>query len=161
VPAVQKVREAANRMLCAAHLRNLGIAAHHYHNDRSSLLPGYLGPALQTNANHPAYFHEGQWIGHLPMLLPYLEPRGSRGTAMSPPGRSMEASKRLHGGVLLVRRVPKRLRDALDYSGFGLGTVSRPRYPDTPRRPFVTDIFSRRTEARKRSGATGIDNAAG
>jgi prepilin-type processing-associated H-X9-DG protein len=51
----------------------MGLAAHHYHADRHHLPPGYLGPSIANNANLPAFFNEGQWVGHLPMLLPYLE----------------------------------------------------------------------------------------
>jgi len=73
LPAVQKVREAANKMQCASNLRQLGIAAHHFHNDHGRLPPGYLGPSLRNNVNYPILTIEGQWVGHSPLILPYLE----------------------------------------------------------------------------------------
>jgi prepilin-type N-terminal cleavage/methylation domain-containing protein/prepilin-type processing-associated H-X9-DG protein len=73
LPAIQKVREAANKLRCGSNLRQLGIAAHNFHADFERLPPGYLGPSLKNNTNMPSHTHEGQWIGHLPVLLAYLE----------------------------------------------------------------------------------------
>ena len=63
LPAVQKVREAANRMKCGNNLRQLGLAAHQYH-DVNQHLPGMGYTPLATS---------GVWGNHFFHLLPYLE----------------------------------------------------------------------------------------
>src|SRR5436190_24238786 len=56
LPAVQKVREAASRTKCQNHLKQLGLALHHYHqvNDRFPL-------GLSPRHSYVTY------------ILPYLE----------------------------------------------------------------------------------------
>ncbi len=69
LPAIQKVREAANKMVCASNLRQLAIASHNYHNDYAKLPPGILGTRTSPVIG-PA---QAQYAGVLVFLLPYLE----------------------------------------------------------------------------------------
>src|SRR5688572_27658830 len=76
LPAVQKVREAASRIRCANNLKQLGLAAHNYHDSQGHFPPGigYSPPA--ANGVFGTYFFH---------LLPYVEQdplyQNSRGTA--------------------------------------------------------------------------------
>jgi len=67
LPAVQKVREAANKMLCASNLRQMGIASHNFHNDYNRL------PAGMWGTTNPLYDPNANYAGQIYELLPYME----------------------------------------------------------------------------------------
>lgn len=73
LPAVQRVREAANAMICANNLRQLGIAAHNFHAEHQKLPSGSYGNSSSI----------GPQVGVLMALLPYLEQNNLRDTFRS------------------------------------------------------------------------------
>lgn len=62
LPAVQAAREAARRMQCTNHLKQLGLAFHNYHNSNNKLPFGSAWGVANQNA--------GTWFV---MLMPFME----------------------------------------------------------------------------------------
>ncbi|MDX1947591.1 MAG: DUF1559 domain-containing protein [Pirellulaceae bacterium] len=75
LPAVQSARESARRMSCSNNLRQLGIAAHNFHDTMGRFPPGYLGHLPHDDfLNHQG---DNQYIGTLAYLLPFVEQKAS------------------------------------------------------------------------------------
>src|SRR5687768_17590706 len=64
LPAVQKIREAANRMKCSNNLKQIGLALHN-HYDTVGKLPNNMG-----TLPNGAWTENGTWIVY---TLPYME----------------------------------------------------------------------------------------
>jgi len=77
LPAIQKVREAANKMLCGSNMRQIVIACHNYSNDYEGRLPpGYLGPIVnEQNASTAINATNGSYLSFFAIILPYMEAR--------------------------------------------------------------------------------------
>lgn len=88
LPAVQQAREAARRIQCSNHLKQLGVAFHNYHDTYKTFPPMYV----QLN---PSIDNQGHWAWSV-FLLPYME-QGSVYNTMRPdvltPTQSITANK--------------------------------------------------------------------
>ena len=69
LPAIQSTREAARRLQCQNNLRQLGLAAHSFHESHKRFPPGFLGRS--PVGNWPDFRHQN--VGLLAHLLPHLE----------------------------------------------------------------------------------------
>jgi prepilin-type N-terminal cleavage/methylation domain-containing protein len=84
LPAVEKVREAASRIKCTNNLKQIGLAAHNYHDTFGQFPPGIGYTPLATGGVYgQSWFH----------LLPYLEQenlyRSALGVVALPTGPMM------------------------------------------------------------------------
>src|SRR5262245_15282175 len=75
LPAVQSVRESASRAKCGNNLKQIALAAHHYHGIHGHLPPGIGYTPLANN---------GVWGGPLFHLLSYLEQDNLYKSALGP-----------------------------------------------------------------------------
>jgi prepilin-type N-terminal cleavage/methylation domain-containing protein/prepilin-type processing-associated H-X9-DG protein len=69
LPAVQKVREAANRARCANNLKQIGVAFHNYHDSYQCFPPSYVATVPYVDGAEDT---TPGW-GWAAFLLPYIE----------------------------------------------------------------------------------------
>lgn len=130
LPAIQKVRAAADSLRCKNNLRQIGIACHHYHNDYGTLPPGGIEwrPSGNTTRRQLA------WSA---FLLPYIEQDNlARNLDLSKP---FDASVNAAAAAQVVtiylcpasRRMEKLVqgRGACDYGGIFGERIMSPNNP--------------------------------
>src|SRR5947209_7406586 len=71
LPAVQKVREAANRMSCTNNLKQLGLAIHNYHDTYQQFPPWGFDFAVAPDNPGNAYGPQTQGHSLFTLILPY------------------------------------------------------------------------------------------
>ncbi len=109
VPAVQKVREAANRMACANNLKQIGLALHGYLDTHRKFPPGsVIGAFPEVGVTTPDARH-----GVFPFLLPFLEQQPLYNQYHWPVGYNDPANQWAVGTHLRILQCPSAEPDRL------------------------------------------------
>jgi prepilin-type N-terminal cleavage/methylation domain-containing protein/prepilin-type processing-associated H-X9-DG protein len=105
LPAVQKVRESANRMRCSSNLLQIGVALQCYHDFHTRFPPGSHNWRASGPGGSPGLWpedHRYHWLSWLAVILPYLdrEPVWRQTEAMEKPGSLPLPGKNFYQGVI-------------------------------------------------------------
>ncbi|HJZ91585.1 MAG TPA: DUF1559 domain-containing protein [Gemmataceae bacterium] len=126
LPAVQKVREAANRIKCQNNLKQIGLACHNYHDTNNALPPGYK--AIVPYVDGETDTTPG-W-GWAAFLLPFLEQDNlyRQINLAQPINGSPAAGQVIHGFLCPSDPVPPIAFQVPDAFGATVATVAPASY---------------------------------
>lgn len=143
LPAVQAAREAARRMQCANHLKQIGLAIHNFHDTVMGLPPVTVGNISDTNWAHTGYNtvtdttkHDGVTL--FALIYPYMEQQALYDALANPPETSIRPmTMSSWAWVLLDTNHPNLVKGFASVSGYrcptrrGGGSVSTTIYTGT------------------------------
>src|SRR5947209_7104793 len=105
LPAIQKVREAANRISCANNLKQIGLALHNYHDARGQFPSGHteLCPKANVTGDETnCYYYSNLFID----IMPYIEQDNLFDTAPDSPYPCYSPTTYTPHGVAAINGVP-------------------------------------------------------
>ncbi|MCC9607143.1 DUF1559 domain-containing protein [Blastopirellula sp. JC732] len=130
LPAVQQAREAARRMTCSNHIKQLGLALHNYHDTNRVFPPGTF--AAQLNSSLGSNPGSMSWM---PTILPFIE-QGPLSDQLTP---YMKTRNSASFPTALMNTVIETLECPSDPNRGQTGEVHNPSNTDPP--PDYDDGF--------------------
>ena len=128
LPAVQKVREAAQKLQCTNNLKQIGLAMHAYHDANRRLPAGFLfqAPGMANRADRANRAPGFSW--HT-LILPYIEQSGVYSQLNLSLGMSVAPNRAAIATTLKIARCPSAANPA---THFRVGTAADPFGYDNP-----------------------------
>jgi prepilin-type N-terminal cleavage/methylation domain-containing protein/prepilin-type processing-associated H-X9-DG protein len=121
LPAVQKVREAANRMKCTNNLKQIGLALHNFHDTYGGLPPSSI---LSGDNMEKLGFRPGTEHGFFGFILPFLEQENMIRDYRKDVSWTNVANRQIITRPLKVAQCPSARQDRID-AGITLNSGAR------------------------------------
>jgi prepilin-type N-terminal cleavage/methylation domain-containing protein len=164
LPAIQAAREAARRMSCSNHLKQIGIAVHNFHDTRTALTPLHLGYGkISVFGLLYPYMEQQALYDRLAVVPPsfgyYIPPIWSGRYIKTGYTGLTEAEKIAFASVPMMTCPSRRSGVAMYTSDHASGV-----YTNWNRQGPLADyyaVFTAHAGERSQEGGTGIDTAGG
>jgi hypothetical protein len=122
LPAVQKVRQSANRQQGSNNLMQIGLGVHNYHDSHGQIPPPFIAPA-----NGPALADPERRLSWRVGILPYVEQDNLFRAINKSEGWDSPANQPFSNAPLAVFSDPGEISNQTRYRGFvGRGTMFDP-----------------------------------